>query len=95
MLALRTDVGVDLSALDAAYPGGVGEAAATACADAAGEMPPGWIEMRGDVLRLTDPEGLLFSNDAISTIFARIDERVGERSVVGARDGAAAHESLA
>ena len=38
----------------------------------------------GSVLRLTDPEGLLFSNDAISTIFARLDERVEER------DGAAA-----
>ena len=84
MLALRTDMGVDLAALPRAYADGVGEAAAAACADAAREMPDGWAEMRGNVLRLTDPEGLLFSNDAISTIFARLDERVEER------DGAAA-----
>ena len=84
MLALRTDMGVDLAALPRAYADGVGEAAAAACADAVREMPDGWFEKRGSVLRLTDPEGLLFSNDAISTIFARIDERVEER------DGAAA-----
>ena len=29
--------------------------------------------------RLSDPEGLLFSNEAISTVFARLDERL-ERS---------------
>ena len=27
-------------------------------------------------LRLSDPEGLLFSNDAISTVFARLEERL-------------------
>ena len=31
-------------------------------------------------LRLRDPEGLLFSNDAISTVFARLDERLEARA---------------
>ena len=58
-----------------------GEHAAAADAGA----PTGETTPRGEAgggeggarrLRLRDPEGLLFSNDAISTVFARLDERL-------------------
>ena len=51
------------------------------------ELPAAWVEeggedgAGGDVLRLSDPEGLLFSNDAISTCFARLEERLEARGV--------------
>ena len=41
--------------------------------DAAGG---GALEGGARRLRLSDPEGLLFSNDAISTVFARLEERL-------------------
>jgi len=89
MLALRTDAGVSARELRAAYPGALGAAAADACADTAREVPAAWLAPprdgdagdgdAGDVLRLSDPEGLLFSNDAISTCFARLEERLEAR----------------
>ena len=36
----------------------------------------GAVEGGARRLRLSDPEGLLFSNDAISTVFARLEERL-------------------
>ena len=62
-----------------------GEHAAAADAGA----PTGETTPRGEAgggeggarrLRLRDPEGLLFSNDAISTVFARLDERLEARA---------------
>ena len=41
-------------------------------------------------LRLSDPEGLLFSNDAISTVFARLEERL---EATARRDARAAKKS--
>lgn len=87
MLALRTDAGISASELRAAYPGALGAAAAEAVEEARVELPAAWVEeggedgAGGDVLRLSDPEGLLFSNDAISTCFARLEERLEARGV--------------
>ena len=88
MLALRTDGGISAAELERDYPGGLGTAAAAACADAARELPPEWVApvgaadggAQGDTLRLSDPEGLLFSNDAIATVFARLEERLEAES---------------
>ena len=65
----------------------LGGAAASACEDAAAELPADWIDTSGrDALRLSDPEGMLFSNDAIATVFARLDERLdGEEDEAGDR----------
>ena len=77
MLALRTDAGVDGAQLAARYPRNqLGAAAAAACADAAAELPDEWVSYEAQTLRLKNPEGLLFSNDAISTVFARLEERL-------------------
>mmetsp|Transcript_13517 Transcript_13517/g.26327 ORF Transcript_13517/g.26327 Transcript_13517/m.26327 type:complete len:422 (+) Transcript_13517:94-1359(+) len=80
MLALRTDAGIDVPALRSS--GVNGAAAASGCLEAAAELPPAWVECLKDSkgetrqIRLSDPEGLLFSNDAIATFLARVDERV-------------------
>eukprot|EP00908_Phaeocystis_cordata_P015698 Transcript_26879.p1 GENE.Transcript_26879~~Transcript_26879.p1 ORF type:complete len:488 (-),score=161.47 Transcript_26879:61-1440(-) len=77
MLALRTDAGVDGAQLAARYPRNqLGATAAAACADAAAELPAEWVSYEAQTLRLKNPEGLLFSNDAISTVFARLEERL-------------------
>lgn len=80
MLALRTDGGVDLSAIRGAYTesrGGLslGAAAAEACTAAARALPHEWLELEDDTVRLSDPEGLLFSNSAISSILAELEDR--------------------
>ena len=80
MLALRTDGGVDLSAIRCAYTesrGGLslGAAAAEACTAAARALPHEWLELEDDTVRLSDPEGLLFSNSAISSILAELEDR--------------------
>ena len=57
----------------------LGNAATIACTKAAEELPQDWIhydEARA-LLRLKGPEGFLFSNDAIATVFARLDEQLG------------------
>ena len=56
----------------------LGGAAAAACEDAAKELPPAWVRHTPGGFALTEPEGFLFSNDAIATVFARLDERLGE-----------------
>ena len=76
MLQLRTREGVDLNDVRARFGDELGEAAAGACADAAAELPSEWTRLEpGRHLALSDPEGLLFSNEAIATVFARLDER--------------------
>jgi hypothetical protein len=67
------------SAPTAAKPAMIGSSEATsaaaACADAAAELPSAWTRLEpGRALALQDPEGFLFSNDAIATVFARLDE---------------------
>ena len=46
--------------------------------NATGDNATGGEALEGGArrLRLSDPEGLLFSNDAISTVFARLEERL-------------------
>ena len=85
MLALRTREGVAQNELAKAFGPELAAAAAAACRDAAEELPSEWIAKRpteGDhdgLFALTDPDGLLFSNEAISTVFARLDERLDAR----------------
>ena len=81
MLALRTREGIPFAELTERYGDALGVAARQACRDAAAELPAEWIatglaEAEAPRLALADPEGLLFSNDAISTVFARLDERL-------------------
>jgi len=89
MLGLRTREGIALPELTRDFGDELGGAAAAACRDAAAELPSGWFELGDDdddddtrsaagdgAVRLSDPEGLLFSNDAIATVFARLDERL-------------------
>ena len=64
-----------------------------ACHDAASELPSEWLSTKCNAVdsnstdgapvafALSDPEGLLFSNDAIATVFARLDERLEESGV--------------
>ena len=40
------------------------------------ELSGEWVELDEGRMRLRDPEGLLFSNEAIATVFARLDERL-------------------
>ena len=78
MLSLRTSDGVDLRDLAAEYPlGGLGQAAICACVDMS-RIHPEWMTLTGGGgrLRLSDPQGMLFSNEAISSIFAALDERL-------------------
>ena len=80
MLALRTTEGVSLAHMSDEFGPSLGQAALDACAAAATELPSEWIDTAGAPARfaLSEPEGLLFSNDAISTVFARLDEALGE-----------------
>ena len=88
MLALRTREGIDLSELRENYGDALGEAAAMACRDAAAELPSEWLSSKcsttpegaASAFALSDPEGLLFSNEAIATVFARLDERLEDES---------------
>ena len=82
MLALRTADGVDLARLAHAYPNeGLGEAAASACVRAAHARAE-WLVLEPDEshLRLSDPQGMLFSNDAIAHVFAALDDCLSERA---------------
>jgi putative oxygen-independent coproporphyrinogen III oxidase len=93
MLALRTREGIELAELRDNYGEALGEAAAMACHDAASELPSEWLSTKCNAVdsnstdgapvafALSDPEGLLFSNDAIATVFARLDERLEESGV--------------
>jgi oxygen-independent coproporphyrinogen-3 oxidase len=75
MLQLRTLEGIDFEEVRARFGAELGEAAAAACAEAAAELPSAWTRLEpGRALALQDPEGFLFSNDAIATVFARLDE---------------------
>jgi hypothetical protein len=79
MLALRTREGIGESELTATFGAELAAAAAAACRDAAAELPRGWVahsDAEPHRFALSDPDGLLFSNEAISTVFARLDERL-------------------
>lgn len=84
MLALRTDEGIDVDSTAAAYGrDGLGEIIANGCVEAASEIPASWLDASNavqangyGVLRLSDPEGFLFSNEAIAILFAKIDVRL-------------------
>jgi len=71
MLALRTSDGVDVDALRA--EGEIGAQAAIACLRAMQSIPKEWFDYTESRFKLTDPEGLLFSNTAIATVFAKLD----------------------
>jgi len=80
MLALRTSDGLDLTALAASHGAGLvrralpaleaaaarGLAELRPARDAASPLPYEWA-------RLTDPRGLMMSNDVISDVFALLD----------------------
>lgn len=77
MLQLRTADGLRFGdGLAAAHGEELAAAAAAACEDAARELSDEWVELDDGRMRLRDPEGLLFSNEAIATVFARLDERL-------------------
>lgn len=79
MLALRTREGVREEELAATFGPELAAAAAAACRDAADELPRDWVassEVGTHGFALAVPDGLLFSNEAISTVFARLDERL-------------------
>lgn len=79
MLRLRTRDGCDFDALRERFGEQLGGAAARACADAAAETPAERVRLEpGARLALTAPEGFLFSNDVIATVFARLDERLDD-----------------
>ena len=77
MLALRTRDGASEGELAERFGPRLAAATAAACRDAADELPDEWIADASDGrFALTDPDGFLFSNEAISTVFARLDERL-------------------
>ena len=77
MLQLRTREGCDFRDLRARFGESLGSAAAAACVDAASELSSDWARLEpGRALALLEPDGFLFSNDAISTVLARLDERL-------------------
>jgi putative oxygen-independent coproporphyrinogen III oxidase len=81
MLQLRTLEGCAFDELAERFGDHLGRVAAAACADAAAELPAEWVlHDEGRRLALTDPEGFLFSNDAIATVFARLDDRLEEKA---------------
>ena len=71
LTALRTSDGVDLGRVRRVYG-----ADAEACVrrGAADAVEANLATLHGDALRLTDPDGFLFSNFVISTIFAAFDD---------------------
>ena len=79
MLALRTRDGAAESDLVKDFGKPLASAAAAACRDAVAELPAEWIaETEEGRFALSDPDGLLFSNDAIATVFAKLDDYLGE-----------------
>ena len=78
MLALRTREGVSEAELTEAFGGDLARAAAEACREATEELPAEWMSSSSEQGRfaLSDPEGLLFSNEVISSVFARLDDKL-------------------
>ena len=64
------------AALTAAAGPRLAAAAVAACRDAAEELPGLFRPFNDGVWALTDPDGLLFSNEAIATVFACHERRL-------------------
>ena len=106
MLALRTREGVRVAELADRFGPELARHAAAACRDAAAELPDEWMaggawrrasgeaEEAGEGAEgrfaLSDPDGLLFSNEAISTVFARLDERIEKAEAMAVATGGGA-----
>jgi len=74
LTALRTSGGLDLGRVADVYGAERSEAARRGAQEAIGL---GLAVVDDDVLRLTDPEGFLFSNFALAGIFAELGEEDG------------------
>ena len=107
MLALRTREGLGEAELAATFGPRLARAAATAWREAAQELPAEWLAHRptdgqgqadaahggGARFALSDPEGLLFSNEAISTVFAKLEEQLEDIEGREQATGGGDHES--
>ena len=70
-LEARTSAGLDLGRVRSVYGAGFEAAVERGAAEAVGL---GLATLADSQLRLTDPEGFLFSNYAISAVFAELDD---------------------
>ena len=71
LTSLRTSQGIDLERIHDVY-GAAYEAAVRRGAQEAIEL--GLAVVEGEVLKLTDPDGFLFSNYALASVFAEVGD---------------------
>ena len=71
LTGLRTSDGVDLGRVRAEYGADAEAAVRRGAADA---VAANLATLEGDALALADPDGFLFSNFALSSIFAALDD---------------------